>query len=372
MTQPPPARAGWLNWRAIVGIAISAALLWWVLKDVDAAEVWAEMRRAHPGWLLLATFVAVSTMAIRALRWKPILAPVADATLHARFSSVMIGFMVNNVVPARAGEFARAYALSRQAPVGAASAFGSLVVARIFDGLTVVAILAVSVAWPTFPALGGLGETIERMATLGLVLPLGLVGVLVVMVRRPVASVATAERCARILPQSLRRPVVDALEAFLSGVRVLRDPRLLAEISAWSVALWLVNSLSFWLAFRAFGIDVPFIGAMFLQSLVSLVVAVPSAPGFFGLYQWAATVGLEGVWGVAETPAAAFAIGFHIAAFIPVTVIGLWYAWRLGFSWRDVGASEELVESAVEADAAGRGGTAAERRRSARGKEPTS
>ena len=358
----PRARSGWLNWRAAVGIAISAALLWWVLRDVDLGEVATEMARADPFLLALATAVAVSTMVVRALRWRSILRPIVDAGFHSRFSSTMIGFMANNVLPARAGEFARAYALSRQAPVGAAGAFGSLVVERIFDGLTIVAILAVSVAWPGFPELGGVGAMIERLAFLGLLLPLVLVGVLFAMVRDPDPAVAFAERIAgRVLPGAFRRPVVDGLEAFLTGVRALRSPRLLARISAWSVLLWLVNALGFWLAFKAFGIGVPFAGAMFLQSLIALVVAVPSAPGFFGLYQWAATVGLEGVWGVDPTPAAAFAIGFHIATFLPVTLIGLWYAWRLGLSWGEMGGSEDLVETAVEDDVARRGGTAAAR-----------
>ena len=366
--------SGWLNWRAALGIALSVGLLWWVLRDVDMGEVAAEMARADPLWLAAAVAVAVSTMLVRAFRWKPILAPIVDATLHARFSSTMIGFMVNNVVPARAGEFARAYALSRQAPVGAAGAFGSLVVERIFDALTVVLMLAVAVAWPGFPELGGLGARIGRWTAIGVLIPLAMIAVLAVMVRNPVPSVGLAERIAnRVLPGAFRRPVVDALESFLSGVKVLRDPRLLAQISAWSIVHWLVNTLGFWLAFRAFGIDVPFVGAMFLQALISLVVAVPSAPGFFGLYQWAATVGLEGVWGVAPTPAAAFAIGFHIAAFLPVTAIGLWYAWHLGLSWGEVEASEDYVETAVEDDAARRGGTAAVLGRSGRGEgEPAS
>jgi uncharacterized membrane protein YbhN (UPF0104 family) len=149
-------------------------------------------------------------------------------------------------------------------------------------------------------------------------------------------------------------------------VTVLREPALLAQITALSVALWLVNALGLGVAFRAVGIDVAFVGAMFMQSFIYRVVAVPSAPVFFGLYQWAATVGLEGVWGVDPTPAAAFAIGFHIAAFLPVTVIGLWSAWRLGLSWGVVGGSEDFVETAVEDDVARRGGTAADRGPAAR------
>src|SRR5690606_24660015 len=145
----------------------------------------------------------------------------------------------------------------------------------------------------------------------------------------------------------------DAVEAFLAGLAVLRTPALILRVSVWSVGLWLLNALSFWLAFRAFGIPVGFGGALFLQSLIAIMVAAPSAPGFFGPYEAAVKIGLVGLWGVEANKALGFAIGFHIGSFIPVTVIGLYYAWRLGFTPREVEQSEKVVERAVERDPSG-------------------
>jgi uncharacterized membrane protein YbhN (UPF0104 family) len=146
----------------------------------------------------------------------------------------------------------------------------------------------------------------------------------------------------------LRRPVTDALEAFVRGAGILRNPRLMLRAGAWSAVLWLTNAFSFWLAFRAFSLDLSFTAAMFLQSCVALAVSVPSSPGFFGPFEAASKWVLSELWGREATKAIGFALGFHIAGFIPVTLIGLYYVWRLGLSFRGVASSEETVEVAVE------------------------
>ncbi|MGH7464954.1 MAG: lysylphosphatidylglycerol synthase domain-containing protein, partial [Longimicrobiales bacterium] len=104
-----------------------------------------------------------------------------------------------------------------------------------------------------------------------------------------------------------------------------------------------------WFAFRAFGMDLPFSAALFLQSAIALAVSIPSGPGFFGVFQGAATLVLHDMWAMPLDSALAFGIGFHLAGFIPVTVIGLYYAWRTGLSLGEVRESEQIVEESVEA-----------------------
>ncbi len=117
---------------------------------------------------------------------------------------------------------------------------------------------------------------------------------------------------------------------------------------AWSVAHWMVNALGFWFAFRAFGMDLNYTAALFFQSVVAIAVSVPSAPGYFGPFEAAATVVLSRMWGAPVDRASALAIGFHVATFIPITLIGLYYARAIGFSLREAETSEEAVETAVE------------------------
>ncbi len=336
--------------KALLGITVTVLLLWWALADVTFSEVWVNIRAGNL-WLLLASvFVATTGFAIRALRWKVLLAPVKpDTTFRSRFASVSIGFMANNVLPARVGEFARAYALSRLEPVSAGAAFGSLVVERFMDGVVLLLFLVLPIFTPGFPTVGalstGAGGALLRAGAVAVAVVLA---ALVVMAVWPRGFVRAAGRVARFLPPTIERPIVGGLEAFLGAVAIMRDPKLLALGFAWSFFFWSWHGVSFWLGMLAFGIDTGFVSAIFTEAVVGFGVALPSAPGFFGTFHFAANVALSDVYGVPEPQSLAFAFGHHFGGWIPITLIGLWYAAKLGISIGDVGASEERVETEVE------------------------
>jgi uncharacterized protein (TIRG00374 family) len=337
------------NWRAVLGFGITALLLWWVLKDVPLSDVWAEIQGAN-FWLLgLAVAIGYSNYLFRSIRWGILLQPICSGTsLRARFAAMNIGFMSTNLLPGRVGEFVRPYALSRMEPVSVSGAFGSLVVERFLDSLTIAALLFVAIAAPDFPENPVVWDVSLGVWIRGILVLLGallLLMALLLVFPRPLVRVA--ERAARFLPEKAARLVVDVLEAFLDGLKVFQSPALLVKAVMWSVAIWLWQSLSFWVAFMAFGIHVGFDVALFVNATVALSVAVPAAPGFIGTFQFGVITGL-GVYGVSEAAATALSLGFHLASFIPVTLIGLLYAWKLGFSLGEVGKSEVRVEEAVE------------------------
>jgi uncharacterized protein (TIRG00374 family) len=112
------------------------------------------------------------------------------------------------------------------------------------------------------------------------------------------------------------------------------------RILAWAFALWLVNALAFWLAFLAVGIDVPFTAALFVQGLVAIAVAAPSAPGFFGVFEVSAVAGLA-LYRVPSDLAVSWALGFHILTFLPITLIGLFYFGQIGLHFRDLGRATQ-------------------------------
>jgi len=342
-----------LDWKAFLGIAVTVFLLWYIQRDVPFADVWANVRNAN--WLLLLAAVAVATagFGVRAIRWKYLLEPVLpDSSLRNRYAAVNVGFMANNLLPARVGEFARAYALSKVEPVRMSAAMGSLVVERVLDGIVLLGILLGSMASPGFPDAasleGGPLATAMDMIVIGV---LALIVILIGLIVFPRAVVRLGERVARLLPGDYERAVVDALEAFLKSLAVLRSPRLLGLSFLWSVGFWLFHGLSFWLGMLAFGIHVGLSAAYFTEAVVGFVVAAPAAPGFFGTFHFGAGWALS-VFGVPEARSLAFAYGYHLGGFIPVTVIGLWYAGRIGMSLGEVGSSGARVEDAVEREGA--------------------
>lgn len=339
------------HWKTVVGIAATAFFLWLALKDVHWGEVAAHVREAN--WWLLGAATVVSTlgMHIRALRWKPLLEPVApDVAFQPRMAGTCIGFAANNVFPARLGEFARAWVLARQARIPVTGAFASLVVERALDGIVLVVFLLGTMALPGFPDLAPGSQVQQGVDWMIRIVAVLLAGALV-LVFFPARTVALAERIANaVLPKAIRRPLVDALHAFIGGLHVLRSPRLLAVSVAWCVAQWAFLATSFLLGFHAFGITEPgYLGAVFLQSLIAMAVAIPAAPGFFGVFEAASVLGL-GLWEVPNAQAISFAMGFHIAGWLTVTGLGAYYAARLGIRVSDLRQTEERVEEAVEAN----------------------
>ncbi len=348
-----------IPWRAILGFGVTAVLIWWVFKDVDLPEVWAEIRGAD-FWLLgLAVAIATGNYLLRATRWKYLLHPIHPGTsFRSRFAAVNIGFMATNLLPARAGEFVRPYALSRMEPVSMSGAFASLVVERFLDSLTILALVFVALAAPNFPDQAMVqGVSLEVWIRGILLLVGGLLLFMVLLLLFPKPLVRQVEKVVRIFPKRVSKFLVDVLEAFLEGLRVFQSLGLLMKAGLWSAAIWVVQSLAFWVAFRAFDINVTFDVALFVNGIVALLVAAPAAPGFIGTFHAGVVAGL----GVYATPPAAslgLAAGFHLGGFIPVTLIGLYYSWKVGISLGEVRGSETRVEEVVEEVHAELGGRA--------------
>lgn len=336
--------------KTLVGLAVTAVALWYVLRGEDLGQIIVQMRQGDPFLLFAAVAVATFGFFIRALRWKVILTPVkADTKLHSRFAAVCIGFMANNILPARVGEFARAYAFSRMEPVSAGAAFGSLVVERFLDGVVLLLLLVVPVLLPGFPAGGVLSSGMGALILRGGMVLVGVVmGALVLMAVWPGVFIRVAERVLTLLPRALARPLLDALVSLLDSIAVLRSPRLLSLSFAWTLGFWLFHGMSFWLAMMAFGIDTGLVSAWFTEAVVGFGVAVPAAPGFIGTFHASAEFALTNVYGVESSRSLAFAFGYWFAGWVPITVMGLWYAWRLGLSLSDVGSAEERVEDVIE------------------------
>lgn len=345
-----------LDWKSVVGLAITILLLWWIFRQEDPVEIWGYIRDAD--FVLLALAVAITTagFAVRALRWRVFLEPVhTGSRFDSRFRAVCIGFMCNNLLPARIGEFTRAYAYGRLERVPATAALGTLVVERVLDGIAILALLLVAVLSPSFPA-----ETLPPAVVTGMRVVTISIGVLLAVVVGLIAAPSVSLRLVdgasrRLLPDRWGRAVSNVAGAFLAGLSSLRNPRLLFLGLAWSVGFWVFHTFSFWVGLKAFDIDLPYTAALFLNGTIAMAVSVPAAPGFFGTFHLGVKLALVDVYAVAAGPALGFAFGWHLGAFIPVTAIGLWYARDLGLSLGEVaqgqGAPPAAAPGALEAPA---------------------
>ena len=338
-----------LGWRGALGILLSAAFLYFAFRGIALAEVAAQVRRANVPLLLLSAVAATCIFPLRALRWRPILDPMAPGLPFARlWSATAIGMMINNVVPARAGEVARAYALSRSTPeVPFPAALASLAVDRVFDAVVVLLLMTGAMLDPAFPrGATFMDRPVASYAAFFLIVTLAAVSVLYAIVLFPGRVLRLWELVARRLAPRFEVRGRDAVRSLSSGLSVLRTPRRFAVVFAWTLAHWLVNALAFWIAFKAVGVTAPFSAALFLQGIIAIGVAIPQAPGFFGVFETFGKYGL-GIYGVAPDTAVTWAIGFHFLSYVPITVIGAWYFVRAGLSMRELGGADRAATDAA-------------------------
>jgi hypothetical protein len=289
--------------------------------------------------MLLAVALATFSFVLRAMRWRVLLEPgQAGASFEARFGATCAGFAANNIFPARLGELVRAYTLARVARLPFGASVGSLVVERVLDGLVLASFLGGAILMPGFP----LGETeaagyVRRAALIGsIAFALGFV-VLWLMARRPdVVLQLWSTTLGKLIPQRFTERLSGLIETFLEGLGALASVSVLARAVVWSYVVWGCLAASMWTGLLAFDVTGPgLVGAAFLQSVIGFAVALPSTPGFFGLFEAGTRIGLQ-PWDVPDALVVSFATSYHILTFIPITLLGLWYLRYFGLRWSDV------------------------------------
>jgi glycosyltransferase 2 family protein len=315
-------------------LGLSLGLLVWVLRGVSLAEVVQHLRAAEPGPLVGAVIIATLTFPLRLLRWRLLLRQESGRPypFGPLWHAVALGFMANNLLPLRAGELVRAYTAARLAGARFSTVLSSVAVERIFDALTIVALLTLALLSPDLPSSITIGGTsVSQLARgAGVLAALGLLVAIAI-----VAAPLTAERLVRAVVRSQRLAdrIVSLIEGVRQGLLVLRTPERLAAVVFWSVVLWLVNALGFYVGFAAFHIPVSYIGALLMQGLLILGISIPSTPGFFGPFE-AVIVAVLALYGVPNDVAFSYAIAFHITSFVPITLLGLWSLTRIPGGFR--------------------------------------
>lgn len=333
----PTSRLGRRGAIIALGIVVSAGALWWALRGVAWGDIKARLDDLHPWLLLAAVAVATITFPIRAWRWKYLLQSDAGHTLpwSARWHPVAIGFMANNVLPARLGELVRCYTVSRLAPVKFTASLTSVAVERVFDALTLAALFAIALLGPGVP---------QGMAIAGKVRFVGLAGVVALIVLTAAAfRPELAERAFRAcLPRGRAADRLTALfRGLLDGLTALHDPRRLLPVIVGSVLLWVVNAWGFALAFAAFGLPGDLWTALIVQTFVVFAVAAPSTPGYVGVLELAVVAALA-LYGVPKDAAFAAAATYHVTTFIPIIILGAWSLARTGLSLGELRAASDL------------------------------
>lgn len=308
----------------ILGLALSAVCLFLVFRKVDLPTLAAHVAAIRPGFFLASIVVFLSTFLVRAWRWKVVLDASCAVPYPRAFSVMMIGYLANNVLPARLGELVRAYVLSRKTPLRKTTTLATILLERVFDGLSLLAILGffltlhVTHAWRVAPHMPA------WVLQAGVVATVGFAGVFAVL--WALAVVPRAERVLGVwlgrLPERVGGKAQGLLEAFASGVRAAKSPGRLLAVFALSLGVWLLEGTTYHLMGQAFGFGLSWPAFVVVMVLVNLGTIVPSAPGLVGTFQFFSVLAL-GVFGVAKAPALGYGLVLNMAEFLAVTLVGV-------------------------------------------------
>ena len=299
-----------------LGVAVSAVLLWVAVRGVNLDEVLQQLRQVQLVWLIPVLASIVVRFWLTALRWQLLLRPTKRIGIHRLFAITLIGFMANNVLPARLGEFVRAYALGRSEALPASLPFATIVIERIFDGFTLLVFLVGGLSFlrPT----GGSGWAAGLTCGLYLVVLASLLAI------RTGHGLGLLTAVLDRLPERVGTSARRLLESFRAGLDVFGDPSAIVGTAMLSIVIWVVNALGVEAMFRAFSLDLPVYACFLVLGVIAVAVALPSAPGYVGPFQAGTVQGLA-LLGVARETALSLSIVYHLCNYIPITIAGLAY-----------------------------------------------
>jgi len=337
-TPPSDKKAGAKNLRLAAGLAVSVLFGWLALRGVDYQEAAAIAWQINLLWLAAGVLLLAVGTAAKASRWQLLFYPVRSLRWLGLLSAMMVGYLVNTVLPARLGELARVYLVSRAGRAAPAHTLSTIVVERVLDSLTLLIFLVGVMPFLPVPDL------IRRS-----VLTLGLGGVLafglmMAMALRADHGLALFAIPLQLVPIRYRAWLTAELENALSGLDALRNPRVHAAAWGWSLLIWALMGGSVYMFMLAFDLAVPATVAILLVSVLNLGMIIPSSPGYIGVYHFLAVQTL-GPFGVAPSLAMSFAIILHLANFGSLSLGGLICMVREGLSFSDL--SKRRVRSAA-------------------------
>ncbi|HET7091095.1 MAG TPA: lysylphosphatidylglycerol synthase transmembrane domain-containing protein [Anaerolineae bacterium] len=322
------------RWQFWLSLIVSAAFLWLALRQLKLEEVFDILRAANYAWLLPGVAVYFVAVVARAWRWQTLLKPLKVVSARRLFPVVVIGYMGNNIYPARIGELLRAYVLRRNEKISISSSLATVIVERLFDGLVVL--LFVFLVLPSAQAQWDLPEPMRALIAAGSLLFFAALVVFLALAARPdMASRVYGFLIVRLLPHRLRAPVGGLLDRFVTGLSALRDFRQVLVIFLITLVVWLVETTTYWLVMHAFPFEVPFATLMLMNGVANLVTTIPALPGYVGTFDLPGIAVLV-AFGVDPEIATSYTLVLHAVLWLPITLLGLFYMVRQSLRWSDI------------------------------------
>ena len=313
----------------ILGVLISVIGLYYAFRQINFWELWIIIKNVNFILVILAIVILLLSNIIRAWRWQILVKPIKYVSFEPAFSSIMIGYFGNSVLPFRMGEFLRAFVVADKTSLTASTAFGTIVIERILDfiGLSIVILLIMTV----YPLTSVGGSIIIGVIVLSLTSFIffflfgGFKSSLLVKIEK-----------SSLLRIGLLHKLLPFIKNFLDGATTIRATNKLGIILLYTLIIWIMYYCSTYLATIATGIELEWFGFGVLLISTTLAISVPAAPGYVGTYHAAAVYILTNLFDVGRIDAQAAAIILHAVGTIPIVIIGAGYFLNSSVNFKDI------------------------------------
>mgnify|MGYP000645617971 FL=1 len=314
--------------RLLLGLVISLVLLFFTFRGLDWAQVSAALRGANFIFIAASAFVILAAFGVRAMRWSWLLRPVRVLNWRGLFPVVLIGFFGNYVLPAKTGELVRAYVLGKRENLSKSAILGSIAVEKTMDTLILFVILLATLWAVPLPQEVA---NIEPIAAVFLAVVIG--GMLLLAARGRHVSNLLVRVLQFVFPWWKER-VARITHSFVDGLSVLYHGSSIVMVLLYSLVIWVMTTINFWLIGQALGLDIPLYGYVMIVAVTNMASFIPSLPGRFGTLELF-SVFVLGLFSVDKNTAVLFPILLRVAQLVPI-LLGYLFLNREGVKILDV------------------------------------
>jgi uncharacterized protein (TIRG00374 family) len=296
-------------------ILLAAVFTYLAVRGVHWHSAWQALKACDAWWLIPAMVAFAAQTVMRGMRWRSLFAPGRRPGRLPVLAATMIGYLFNNILPARAGEAARVVALAQRTGTPAAEIVGTVVVERAYDVLSILIIFFCASPWLPHENWFGTAAIVAGIAALGLG---AVIWVLAVHGDRPLRVIVRP--LGRLPGLSVERVEREAA-TLAEGLSGLRERRVALEALLWSLAAWMTSALWAWLVLLAFQPSLGFGAGVLVTVVIGLSMIIPSPPAAVGVFEAAGVLALH-AFGISQSAALPYALVLHVSNFVPLVLVG--------------------------------------------------
>ncbi len=305
-----------MNKKIILGIVTSIILIWLSVRGINFQDVLNDLEEIKLSYVICFVILVILMQYLRSYRWGVILQPLEKIDQVSLFSITSVGFLAIAAIPARIGELARPYLISKRSSVKMPSALGTIIIERVLDSFTVLTIAVIVLLLTDLPSW------MIESSIIFFLLALAMFCFILFLILRREAALKFINIILNKLPGKLANKIDELIHHFIDGLKIATNIKLLLYLLFLSILIWLVDVTAIYTLLLSFGFTLPVMASFVLMIILIVGIAIPAGPGYIGNWHYSCVLALS-FFGLAKADALSFAVVYHFLSMVIVLALGV-------------------------------------------------